>query len=225
MSGIRAELVFESPATCPVASASESVDGPITDVSWGPDVDGGITEQFTASDCDGTAVDDQQSNEKPLDSQPCNSEVEEVFDYGSRQVYEFERSEGHPCICEHIEFEVGPVTETYASDGDLHVTLHAGDMDHLRDLIGSLKDRFGQVRIEYLIQGRDEQEESELVPVDLRRLTARQREVLETAHQMGYFEYPRGANASEVATALGIQPSTFTEHLNTAQTKLLDELL
>jgi predicted DNA binding protein len=59
----------------------------------------------------------------------------------------------------------------------------------------------------------------------MRRLTDRQREVLRTAHEMGYFEYPRGANAGEVATALDIEPSTFTEHLNAAQSKLLDELL
>ena len=42
---------------------------------------------------------------------------------------------------------------------------------------------------------------------------------------MGYFEYPRESNASEVAAALDIEPSTFTQHLNAAQTKLLDELL
>ena len=55
-------------------------------------------------------------------------------------------------------------------------------------------------------------------------LTDPQREALRTAYEMGYFEYPRDANASEVAAALDIQRSTFTEHLNAAQSKLLDEL-
>ncbi|MEF8887534.1 MAG: helix-turn-helix domain-containing protein, partial [Haloarculaceae archaeon] len=53
----------------------------------------------------------------------------------------------------------------------------------------------------------------------------RQREVVETAYEMGYFEYPRESNATEVATALDIQPSTFTEHLTAAQGKLLGELV
>ena len=210
MSGIRTELVFEDATGCPVASISETVDGPVTGVSWSAGVGGTVTEQFTAS---------------PSNGEEFDIEFEEIFDYGSQRVFEFERDEGSPCICEHIEREVGPVTRTYTTDGDLYVTLHAADVDHLRDLVGSLKERFGRVRIEYLVQGRDEHEDSELVPVDLRRLTDRQREVLETAHEMGYFDYPRRANAGEVATALGIQPSTFTEHLNTAQTKLLDELL
>jgi predicted DNA binding protein len=57
------------------------------------------------------------------------------------------------------------------------------------------------------------------------RLTDRQREVLETAYEMGYFERPKQANATEIATDLGIAQSTFTEHLMTAQRKLLDDAL
>ena len=56
-------------------------------------------------------------------------------------------------------------------------------------------------------------------------LTDRQLEVLETAHEMGYFERPKGANASHIAAALDISQSTLTEHLVTAQRKLLDDIL
>jgi predicted DNA binding protein len=63
------------------------------------------------------------------------------------------------------------------------------------------------------------------VSVDRGKLTDRQLEVLETAHGMGYYQYPRGANASEVAEALDICPSTLAEHLAAAQTKLLDDVL
>lgn len=63
------------------------------------------------------------------------------------------------------------------------------------------------------------------VSVDRGKLTDRQLEVLETAHAMGYYQYPRGANASEVAEALDICPSTLAEHLAAAQTKLLDDVL
>ncbi|PSQ41211.1 helix-turn-helix domain-containing protein, partial [Halobacteriales archaeon SW_12_71_31] len=61
--------------------------------------------------------------------------------------------------------------------------------------------------------------------VDRDALTDRQREVLRTAYEMGYFEYPRESNATEVAAALDISPSTLAEHLAAAQGKLLDELL
>lgn len=58
------------------------------------------------------------------------------------------------------------------------------------------------------------------VLVDRRRLTARQREVLETAHERGYFARPREANATAVAAALGVAPSAFREHLVVAGPKL-----
>jgi hypothetical protein len=204
MPGIRTELVFDEAEGCPVAEATESVPGPVTDISWGGG-GGTVTEQVTADE------------ELPEEFDP-------VFDYGSQRVYEFEREETD-CVCEVVGQEVGPVTDVHAEDGALHLTLHLSDMDALRERIGDLREQFGPVHIEYLVRGREDAEESEVVPVDVRRLTDRQREVVETAYELGYFEYPRGANATEVAEDLGIQPSTFTEHLTAAQGKLLGELL
>ena len=68
-------------------------------------------------------------------------------------------------------------------------------------------------------------DQSNLVPVDARQLTDRQREVLTTAHGIGYFEYPQGVDAGEVTSELDTGPSTFIKHLNAAQSKLLDEFL
>lgn len=56
-------------------------------------------------------------------------------------------------------------------------------------------------------------------------LTDRQREVLESAHGMGYFDHPKGANAGEVAAELGVSRSTFAEHLAAAQSKVLESIL
>lgn len=213
MDGIRAELVFDSPDTCPVATASSEVDGPLTEVSWTAGDEEGVTVQFTAA-----------SDAPEMTAAAEAAEFEEVFDYGSQSIYEFDRDPPDPCVCELVERAVGPVTETHAVDGDLHVTIHARDMTDLRRSLREFEERFGDVRIEYLVSGRADANDSEIVPVDVRRLTDRQREVLETAYEMGYFDYPRDANASEVAEQLGIRPSTFTEHLNAAQSKLLDEL-
>ncbi|UOO95507.1 helix-turn-helix domain-containing protein [Halococcus dombrowskii] len=52
-------------------------------------------------------------------------------------------------------------------------------------------------------------------------LTDRQRQVLEIALEMGYFERPRGKNAEELATMLDISRSTFTQHLRAAEQKTL----
>lgn len=52
-------------------------------------------------------------------------------------------------------------------------------------------------------------------------LTDRQLESLRTAYAGGYFDWPRESTARECADALGVSQPTFTEHLRTAQRKLL----
>lgn len=52
-------------------------------------------------------------------------------------------------------------------------------------------------------------------------LTDRQREVLRTAFEMGYYDVPRDASTDDVAAELGVDPSTVTEHLQRAERNLL----
>lgn len=56
-------------------------------------------------------------------------------------------------------------------------------------------------------------------------LTIRQRQVLEFAYLNGYFEHPRRHNTTEIAEKLGLSRQTVSQHLRTAQQKLLRELL
>jgi predicted DNA binding protein len=206
MSGMRAELSIDDLAGCPVTAASSSADEAIGGVSWAGDGDETV-EQFVASE--------------PPDMEDC----EEVFAYDDRSVYEFRRDAADPCFCETVERHLGPVADVRATDGTLHVTVHATDVAALRSLVSTLSEEFGDVSLEYLVRTGEGDEETPVVPVDLGRLTDRQQEVITTAHEMGYFAYPREANATAVSEALGIEPSTFSEHLAVAQSKLLGELL
>lgn len=56
-------------------------------------------------------------------------------------------------------------------------------------------------------------------------LTDRQREVIRTAFEMGYFEVPREASTDDVADELGLDSSTVAEHLQRAERNLLARLL
>ena len=56
------------------------------------------------------------------------------------------------------------------------------------------------------------------------RLTDRQREALETAHAMGYFEWPRGNTGEDVAEALDVTQPTINKHLRLGERKLFDLL-
>jgi len=56
-------------------------------------------------------------------------------------------------------------------------------------------------------------------------LTARQREVIETAWEMGYYEVPKEVSAGKIAEELGLDSSTVTEHLQRAERNLLGQML
>ena len=53
------------------------------------------------------------------------------------------------------------------------------------------------------------------------RLTERQATVLQAAYHSGYFEWPRGTTAEELADSLSVSAPTFHNHLRKAQQKLL----
>lgn len=60
-------------------------------------------------------------------------------------------------------------------------------------------------------------------PLD--RLTNRQREVVETAYDEGYYEVPREASTTDLASELGVDSSTVAEHLQRAERNLLSHHL
>lgn len=60
-------------------------------------------------------------------------------------------------------------------------------------------------------------------PLD--ELTDRQREVIRTAFDTGYYEVPREASTEDVAAELDLDPSTVAEHLQRAERNVLRQLL
>ena len=53
-------------------------------------------------------------------------------------------------------------------------------------------------------------------------LTVRQREVFGFAREEGYYAWPRGATAADLAADLGVSKSSVLEHLRKAETRLID---
>ncbi|MDY6817058.1 MAG: helix-turn-helix domain-containing protein [Halobacteriales archaeon] len=211
MEGLRAEIVVDSPGSCPVAAASATTDASITGVDWSERTadDHSVTEEIRLTD--DVAIGDG---------------FELVFEYDDERIYRFEREAGTGCVCERIAALDCPIADVTAEDGSLTVTLHLESPEELKAVITELQSAFSGVHLRSVSHtGAGDRTAADLVSVDRSVLTDRQREVLETADRMGFFSYPREANASEVAGALGISDSTFIEHLTTAQAKLLDEIL
>lgn len=209
-SGIRAELSFEDTQTCRVARLTDEagLDTESVSRSVAPDT-GRVTEEFAVEGNGGIVAED----------------VQQVFSYGSRSIYRFTRDEKEECPCETVEEFGSPVVDVHTENGSLQLAVHVDDMDELQSVVSDVRTRFPEVSIDRLVRSQPEGDTADLVLVDRGELTPRQREVIETAHVMGYFEHPKGANAGEVAEELGITTSTFTEHLSAAQSKILTAIL
>lgn len=208
MSGVRAELEVTEPVGCPVASLAVDTTEELQDVRWTENVDGTVDEQFrTAAPVDGDGVD-----------------ADKLFEDDAGSVYRVERDADDPCVCEAIERLGVPVQEVTATGGSLVVTAYLTGVEELREVVAAARER-GEVRVRRLSRTDGGGAPTDLVSVDRSVLTDRQQEVLETAYEMGYFEHPRDSNATEVADALGVCPSTLIEHLSAAQSKLLGGLL
>ncbi|SFR96680.1 HTH DNA binding domain [Halomicrobium zhouii] len=207
--GIRVTVAFETPSACPIADLSAAAGTVIKDVSTtaGPaTAEGAFTEFLVAGD----AVPDDYDHDP-------------VFAYADRHLYRIPHDTDCPCGCLG-EYGV-PVSRYFASDGELELVFHAPDFDRLQTIVGEFRDRFPAVDIQRLVRAPTGGTARDTVFVDRAKLTDRQLEVLRTAYEMGYFERPRAANATDVAAEFDVTPSTVTEHLLAAQSKLLQDVL
>lgn len=207
--GVRATVHFSDPGDCPVAACSAVADTPIERAASSVALAGssGSVTEFLAT------------------AAPDRSDVEPVFEYGDETLYRARHGDRTRCPCTCLGRHDCPVHRYTAVDGELTLVFHAVDFEQLRTVITDLRERHAPLDVRRLLQPPLAGSPEERVFVDRGKLTNRQQEVLVTAYEMGYFERPRGANAGEVADRLGIVPSTFTEHLVTAQRKLLADIL
>jgi hypothetical protein len=211
-SGIRAEIRVAADGTCPIVEASSNLGSPSYTIARG--VTGGAPDR----------VNEEFMLESGGDPE-ASVELTEIFDYGAKTMYRFSRERGRGCPCETVELFDCPIVDLHARDGSLYLVFHATDMETLQETIVTLRNRYSAVDVRRLLRSEHDAPEDDLVLLDRSRLTERQREVLETANAMGYFEHPKGANAGEVADELGITTSTFSEHLAASQSKLMDAIL
>lgn len=214
--GIFAEIRVGGPTSChlPMGGTDVTIDSVTRSVLLGGN--GAVTEEFVVETAD---ADDT------TDSAVENAEgTRRVFDAGSRTVYRFDR-EQRGCACDRIEALGCPVRDVTVRDEGIVVTFFAADVEVLQSVITELTKCFDTVAVKRLLRSDPDESTNDLVFVDRSALTARQCEVLTVAHEMGYFAYPREANAETVASALDITTSTFTEHLAVAQSKLMDAIL
>ncbi|RDI71377.1 helix-turn-helix domain-containing protein [Halopelagius longus] len=210
MVGVHAELEVDGVTGCPVAPMSEDLE-----------VESVVTDRQAASR--GGSVVGEVTVKRDGDDSPVPDDAERVFADGSRSVFRFEAA-GEDCPCGRVPNHGCPVRALDADGGTVAVSFVAPDVETVRRVVSDLRSRCDAVGVRRLVRSGPDDERS-LLLVDRSAFTDRQYEVLSTAHEMGYFERPKEADSADVASALGVSVSTFTEHLAVAQSKLLNQIL
>lgn len=206
--GIQVEMVVGDPGHCPIAKFSGECGAMVNSVARSKPADDCEVAEFTL----------------PSEVEPPRADLTPVFSTGSRTRYRYSHEPEGPCICRFVEQYECPVNDIHAEHGELFVTFYAGDIETVRTIVTEAREVFSSVRLCHLTHSGGLGDEDPVV-IDRDQLTDRQIEVLTTAYDMGYFDHPKEANASQVADELGIATSTFTEHLAAAQRKLLSTVL
>ncbi len=104
----------------------------------------------------------------------------------------------------------------YGPDGQLHVGL-IGEEETVRRVIDEIPD---PVRVELEQLSDYDPKRRELPSL----LTSRQREMLDTAVRLGYYEVPRDATHEDIADELGVSTTTVGEHLRKIEARMLTEI-
>jgi len=139
-------------------------------------------------------------------------------------------ADGHACrflltppTPESIAREYGMQFETITIDDGLRtITGYLSTDSAVPNLLADLRSTFEHTTLTRVTSAMTQPRATTTTTAQLLEpLTTRQREILSQAYYDGYFEEPREINATELADRFGIARATFTQHLRTAQRKLL----
>jgi len=112
-----------------------------------------------------------------------------------------------------------------ATDGGVELIVELPQEADTRTIVDRLREEFPALELTAQRQHR----ETDATPSEMRsrlerRLSDRQYEALETAHAMGYFEWPRESSGEAVAETLDITQPTVNKHIRLGEYKVFDLL-
>lgn len=165
-----------------------------------------------------TAIDEDRLDDHPAVAwyERVAGSSESRSDTGTSYLVEFDRGDADDenAACDDALVRC----ETVAVD-DASVTVGmTGPQEAIGDTIAAYRDAGATVSLETL----GDYEPGDW-PADA--LTRRQREIVEVAYDLGYFDVPRRASTADVAAELDLDPSTVSEHLQRAERNVFATVL
>lgn len=110
--------------------------------------------------------------------------------------------------------------EAHTEDGVAEVVAEVAPGEDVREAVEAVAGGYDGVEF---VGRRDVERSVPSGPLD-DRLTDRQRSALRAAYLAGYYQWPRGSTAEEVADALGVSAPTLHQHLRAAESKVMAAL-
>jgi len=119
----------------------------------------------------------------------------------------------------------GRITDLTATDGTGDLTVEVTPDARPRAVIEAIEDRLGDADLAaYRELDRPAATHQDIRTSIQERLTDRQATALRKAFVAGFFEWPHQSTGEELADSMGIDRSTFHQHLRAAQRKVFEEL-
>jgi hypothetical protein len=120
----------------------------------------------------------------------------------------------------------GKVVDLTVEDGRAHLVGEFAPGLDIRAVIEDFADDYPSVELHSKQEGASPTESGLAVKHALEEhLTDKQQSVLSGAYHAGYFEWPRGSTAEELADSMGVSSPTLHNHLRRAQQKLIGTAL
>lgn len=164
----------------------------------------------------GSAVD---AFEESVESDPTVEEIHQHLSLDDSALYRAQWAEQVQSLLYSIAEEEGTILDGVGSSGTWQFTLRFPD----RDSLSNFRQRCDELGISLNVQ-RVYSVSADQIDMAY-GLTAKQRETLVTALEMGYFHVPRETTQQELADALGIQSSSTSETLRRATAQLIANTL
>ncbi len=130
---------------------------------------------------------------------------------------------GDGCVCDVIDRFADVVEVEHVRDGALSMTAVADDRSTVRRLVADLRASGASIELRRVARGVDPA--ADAIELEAGSITEKQREALELAVELGYYDSPRRADLAELAARLGVSKSAVSQRLNAAEATLVRELV
>lgn len=179
--------------------------------------DGSVTMLFVVRDADPEAV---LAAARAHDDV---THVTHVSDSEDGSVFEFTVDE--PPVVSQLARRGAETTAITAHEHDVRITLELPATADTRTVVEQLSETYPSTTLVARHEReRPEQTKLELLAEIEEQLTGQQRLAIQKALLGGFFDWPRGVSGEELADSMDISPSTYHQHLRSAEKKVVSTL-